>query len=113
MHELTLCRNILRIIDEHAARDGFSRVRRVCLDVGILAAVEPEAMRFGFEVASRGGIAEGAQLEINQVEAEAECTACKARVCVGSILAACPECGDERLAIEGGDELRIRELEVE
>ena len=113
MHELTLCRNILRIIDEHAERDGFRRVRRVCLDVGILAAVEPEAMRFGFAVASRGGVAEGAVLEISQVNAEAQCAACKARVSIGSILAACPECGAERLSFEGGDELKIRELEVE
>jgi len=113
MHELTLCQNILRIIEEHAERDGFSRVRRVCLDVGVLAAVEPEAMRFGFEVASRGSVAEGAELEISHVNAQAQCVACKARVSIGSILAACPECGAERLAIEGGDELRIRELEVE
>ena len=113
MHELTLCRNILQIIDEQAASDDFHRVKRVCLDVGILAAVEPEAMRFGFEVASRGGIAEGARLEINTLPAQARCPACQRQAEVDSWLATCPHCGAAELVIGGGDELRIRELEVE
>lgn len=113
MHELTLCRNILQIIEEHATRDSFDRVKRVCLDVGILAAIEPEAMYFGFDVASRGTIAEGARLEISTVAAKGHCPACKARVSIDHIEGGCPHCGSRQLCIEGGDEMRIRKLEVE
>lgn len=113
MHELTLCNNILQIIEEHAAREKFSRVKRVCLDIGILAAIEPEAMHFGFGVASSGTIAEGARLEISTVAAQGWCPACKARVSINHIEGGCPQCGGEQLRIENGDEMRIRELEVE
>jgi hydrogenase nickel incorporation protein HypA/HybF len=51
-------------------------VHVVRLAVGALGHVEPEAMRFCFDVAARGTIAEGAQLESRTVPGEAWCLDC-------------------------------------
>ena len=76
MHEMSLCENLRTIIEEQAARENFARVRRVKLEVGPLSCVEPDALRFGFDVVMRGSVAEGAELEIATGEAMALCLGC-------------------------------------
>lgn len=112
MHEMSLCENILGILQEQAARDAFSRVKRVSLEVGPLSCVEPEALRFGFDVVMRGSLAEGATLEITSPPATALCLTCFKTVPVTERFDVCPECGASELQITSGEELRIRELEV-
>ena len=112
MHEMSLCESILDIIKDRAAQDHFSQVRRVCLQVGPFSCVEPEALRFGFDVVMRGSVAEGARLEIETPEASAFCLACFETVVVRYRLDVCPNCGASELQIKSGEELRIRELEV-
>ncbi len=113
MHELSLCRDLLAILERSAAEEGFSRIRRVRLQVGVLAAVDVAALRFAFEVASRGGLADGASLLVESALARAECLACGEGFECNDYLAHCPRCGGERLRLDGGDGMRIIDLEVE
>ncbi|CTQ63134.1 MAG: hydrogenase maturation nickel metallochaperone HypA [Roseibium album] len=112
MHELSLCESILEILKDRAARDNFTEVRRVCVDVGPLSCVEPDALQFGFDVVMRGSLAEGAKLEIFRPPAEALCLTCFKTVPVQRRFDTCPECGGEALQVTSGEELKIRELEV-
>ena len=59
MHEMSLCESILDILKAQAAKDSFTRVKRVAVDIGPLSCVEPEALKFGFDVVMRGSLAEG------------------------------------------------------
>lgn len=113
MHEMSLCASMVQIIEEQAREQGFSRVRRVWLEIGPLAGVEVAAMRFGFDVVTRGTLAENATLEILETQAEAWCMACSKQVPVTQRFDACPECGGFQLQVTGGEELRIKELEVD
>ena len=63
MHEMSLTESIVELIEE-GRKQGFSRVRVVRLEIGALAQVEPEAMRFCFDAVTRGTLAEGARLDI-------------------------------------------------
>jgi hydrogenase nickel incorporation protein HypA/HybF len=112
MHELALCESVVQIVEEQARASGFTRVLAVRLEVGALACVEPDAMRFNFEVVSRGTLAEGARLDILSVPAQAWCPNCERQVEVSRLFALCPGCGNEVWAAAGGDELRVKELEV-
>ncbi|MCP5156237.1 MAG: hydrogenase maturation nickel metallochaperone HypA [Ectothiorhodospiraceae bacterium] len=112
MHEMALSASLLRVIEDSAAREGFRAVRTVWLEIGALAAVEPEALRFGFEVLSRGTVADGATLRIVDVGASAWCEACARTVTVSARFDACPLCGTDALRPTGGREIRVRELEV-
>jgi hydrogenase nickel incorporation protein HypA/HybF len=113
MHEMSLCESILDILKDQAAREHFTQVRRVCVDIGPLSCVEPEALRFGFDVVMKGSLAEDAVLEISRPAAEALCLSCFKTVPVRQRFDTCPECGSEALQVTSGEELKIRELEVE
>ncbi|WP_428644147.1 hydrogenase maturation nickel metallochaperone HypA [Roseibium sp.] len=112
MHEMSLCESILDILKEQAARENFTSVKRVTVDIGPLSCVEPDALRFGFDVVMKGSLAEGAVLEIARPPAEALCLSCFKTVPVTARFDCCPECGSEALQVTSGEELKIRELEV-
>jgi hydrogenase nickel incorporation protein HypA/HybF len=113
MHEMSLVEEVLRIIDETAGCEGFRRVRKVSLRIGQLAAVEPEAMRFCFDAATRGGIAEGALLEIAGVPGLGWCGHCAVAVPMAEFAAICPHCGRSGLRPTDGMQLQVASLEVE
>ena len=113
MHEMSLCESVLQIIEEQAQVQGFHKVLRVRLEIGALAGVESESMHFGFEVLRRGTIAANAELEIIPVPAQAWCLDCCENVPMRQRFDPCPRCGGYRLQPSGGDELRIKDLEVE
>ncbi len=112
MHEMSLCENIREIIQEQAATDGFTRVNRVWLEVGPLSCVEPDALRFGFELVMRGSVAEGAALEIAIPPAEGRCLACGRIQAITQRYAPCPGCGAGPMDMIQGDALKISKLEV-
>ncbi|HXH65088.1 MAG TPA: hydrogenase maturation nickel metallochaperone HypA [Mariprofundaceae bacterium] len=113
MHEISLCEDVVQLIEAQAGVQGFRRVRTVRLEIGSLAGVEIEAMRFGFDAVARGSIADGASLEIIEVPGTAWCPHCRKQVGVELRFDACPDCGHQPLQLTAGDEMRILELEVE
>ena len=100
-------------MEQNAKAQGYTRVKTVWLEIGGLSGVELEAMRFGFDVVTKDSLADGAKLEIVEVPGEAWCMMCAKTVQVSQKFDACPECGSYQLQITGGDQMRIKELEVE
>jgi len=113
MHELSLCEGILQVIESEANKQGFSKVSSVCLEIGDLSCVETDAMRFGFDAVMRNSIADGAKLEIIKVPATAWCMKCSKNVRVKRRFDECPDCGSYQLQAVGGDEMKIKSLEVD
>ena len=113
MHEMSLCEGVLQVILEHADSQGFCKVKTVWLEIGGLSGVEKEAMRFCFDAVMRDTLAEGAKLEIIDVPGKAWCMQCGKTVQVSQRFDHCPDCESYQLQVTGGDEMRIKELEVE
>ncbi|MBV1790141.1 hydrogenase maturation nickel metallochaperone HypA [Marinobacterium sp. D7] len=113
MHEMSIAEGIVQTLEEQALVQGYSRVKRVWLEIGPLAAVEQESLRFCFDAVTRGTLAEQAQLEIIELPGEAWCLACAATVPITQRYDSCSRCGSYQLQVTRGDELRIKELEVE
>jgi hydrogenase nickel incorporation protein HypA/HybF len=112
MHEISLCEDVLVLIEAQSREQRFSKVDTVWLEIGALACVEKDAMRAGFESVSKGSVAEGARLEIIGIEGRALCPRCKREVGIAARFDGCPLCGHYPLDIVAGEELRISELEV-
>lgn len=110
---MSLTQGVLDIIQSAARRDGFKHVRAVWLEIGKLATVEPQALRFCFDVVARGTCAEGARLEIITTSGQAWCLKCSSAIAVDNPAEGCPTCGSYQLQVTGGDEMRVKELEVE
>jgi hydrogenase nickel incorporation protein HypA/HybF len=112
MHELSLAEGVLHLIEDAARRQAFSKVTTVWLEIGQLAGVEAEAMRFCFDAVARGSVAEGAQLEIIATPGSGRCLECSASVVLSEVFDACPQCGAQPVQVTGGTEMRVKELEV-
>lgn len=113
MHELSLSQGIIDVIEAEARKQNFARVRIIQLEVGSLSGVDIEALRFGFEAVSRGTFAENATLEIEVLPGTAWCFDCNRTVTIGEFYDPCPECQGRRLRVSGGEQLRVKEIEVE
>lgn len=113
MHEMSLAEGILQLVEEAAQREGFGRVMAVWLEIGELAGVEVEAMKFCFDVVVKGSLADGARLEIVATPGSGWCMRCAAEVPMHEALAACSRCGEFPLRVTGGTEMRVKEIEVE
>lgn len=112
MHEMSLCEGIRGIVQDQARSHKFARVTRMRLEVGKFAGVEKPALAFAFEVVMRGSPAEGAVLEMIDLPGFALCYDCGDRVEIADRLSLCPLCGSGKLLPQGGDEMRIKDMEV-
>lgn len=110
MHEMSIAESVLGIVEESARREGLRRVKEVRLEIGRLAAVETEALRFCFDAVMRGTVAEGATLAIDETPGTAWCFGCSATVPVEARGDPCPRCGSAQLQVSGGTEMRVKDL---
>lgn len=113
MHELALTEGMVKILEEQAVLSDFRSVKTVWLEIGALSQVDPHAIEFCFAAVTRGTIADGARLEIVRPPGRAWCMVCSETVTVAERFEPCPCCGGHQLQITGGEEMRIKELEVE
>jgi hydrogenase nickel incorporation protein HypA/HybF len=109
MHELGIAQEIVAIVAEHA---GASRVTRVVLEVGRHALILPDSIRFCFDLCSEGTVAQGARLEIREVPGRARCRDCGAEVALDQPFGTC-DCGSANLQWLGGDEIKVKEMEID
>ena len=109
MHELGITQSIVAICAEHA---NGARVQCVRLEIGKLTAIMPDAVRFCFDVCAAGTVVEGAQLEIIEIPGMAICQECKSRVPLEQPFGRC-HCGCSHLQLIAGNELKVKEMEIE
>lgn len=112
MHEMALAESMLQIVEDVAVTQGFAQVRTIWVEVGSMASVEVAALQFCFEAVARDSVAQGAKLEIIEVDGSGYCSSCLRSSPAQSLLDACPACGAYTMQITGGTELRIKELDV-
>lgn len=113
MHEMSLAEGIVQLVEDTVRAEGCARVRTVWLEIGQLAAVEQEALRFCFDAVTRDSVAEGARLEIIETPGQGWCMQCERAVAVSAMYDPCPHCGSYQIQVTGGNEMRVKELEVE
>lgn len=113
MHEIGIMSSAMDSVLAQARANGASRVHRIVLRIGTLSGVDPDALRFAFDVVAQGTPAEGASLEIETVQARARCPDCDLEFGVASgFIFTCPSC--ERLCSElrQGRELELARIEI-
>ena len=113
MHELSLAGGILRVLEQTRERDPFERITQLRLEVGALASVEIESLRFALDSIAENTVLAGASIEIIQPSGSAWCLPCGQSVSITSRLDPCPKCGGYQLQPTGGTELRVVDMQVE
>lgn len=110
MHELSICRSVVGIVREKA---NGRKVTGVRLTVGQLSGIELDALRFCFPLVTEGTELHGANLEIDEVPGRARCTGCDKELAIDVPIGLCPCERREPLIMLSGDELSVKEMEVE
>lgn len=114
MHEMAIVQSIIDIMEQQATLHHAKKIVRVSLEFGALTGVMPAAITFGFEVLAKGGIAEGAEVEITIVPIKVHCVDCGKETVMEVYQPFCPVCSSASLhIIQGRDEMRIASLEVD
>lgn len=109
MHELGITQNIVAIVTENAKG---AKVQRVLLEIGKLSAIMPDAIRFCFDICTQDTVLEGATLEILEIPGLAKCRQCGAEISLEKPFGIC-NCGSVQLDLITGEELKIKEIEIE
>lgn len=113
MHELSITQNVVEVCSARAAEQGArARVTQVTLEVGMLSAVMPDALRFCFDACARGTRLDGAELEIIEIPGRARCIDCGDEVAVSQLFGTCG-CGSSKLVLIAGEELKVKQMEVD
>ncbi|MGC7589675.1 hydrogenase maturation nickel metallochaperone HypA [Bisgaard Taxon 46] len=112
MHEMSLCQNMMQIIEKECAKNQVKQVTDLWLELGVLSCVEKSSLAFCFEIMCRGTVAENCRLHFIDVPASAWCWQCEKVVEVAIGQAVCPTCGSTHLQVQQGNELRIKEIAV-
>jgi hydrogenase nickel incorporation protein HypA/HybF len=113
VHELAVAQSLLEIVEREAQPYEGARVIRILLRIGRMSAVVPDALRFAFDAITRGGMAEGAALEIEEVPLSIRCRRCEEVFIVEDPFMICPQCEAVDVEMVSGRELEIRSMEIE
>ena len=115
MHELPIVKEVLSTVLEYARANHAARVDTVVLEVGELHDLVPEWVEKFFRFASRGTIAEGAQVRIERPPLICRCSGCREHFILhlrdGSEWR-CPVCGGDDFAMLTGGEFSIKEITI-
>ena len=113
MHELALARSLIELVDDHAARQGARRVRRINVRLGEMSAMT-RALHFCFASASRGTACEGAVLAIEEIPLTVNCRFCAAvKAPSGRYNFRCPDCGRPTPEVVTGREMQLASIELD
>lgn len=113
MHELSIATALLDGVREEMARRPSAQLHKIGVRVGELSAVDPDALRFAFEVLTRDSELPGVQLEIENCPRRHRCASCGLEFIVRDYDWQCPRCACLDTRCIAGEELELAFLEVE
>jgi hydrogenase nickel incorporation protein HypA/HybF len=113
MHEMGIAQSILDIVRQEMDRHGAGKVNLIRLMVGEFTAVVPHSLNFCFEVLTKDTPFEGVKLEMITVPLTGQCRECGEEFSVKNYQFICPKCGSKDIETIQGNELFIKEIEVE
>ncbi len=119
MHEFSIACGLVEKLLQFAGENPDKKIVEVRLEVGELSQIEEEQLRFSYSSIITGTPLEGSTLQIEEVEAEVECSYChyhgQPKYWDGALSGIpvatleCPQCGKVAIAV-GGQECAIKSV---
>jgi hydrogenase nickel incorporation protein HypA/HybF len=111
MHELAIAQRLIETASALLPPDA-QHISLLKVQLGALAGVSAEELRFGFEVMSARTSCAGAQLWIDPVPAIAHCPQCGVDFIVDDDGLICPSCNSPAVVVLQGKEMVITSLQA-
>ena len=113
MHELGITQSIIDIAIENAEKEQAKKITSIRVAIGELSGVVSDSVSFCFEACSKGTLADGAELIIDEIAGRGKCRDCGEEVSLKPQQFNCSACGSYSVTTISGDEMRIIELEID
>ena len=111
MHELSIAREIVRVVGTDIASHRNARVAAIDVVVGVYSGVDPSALEFAFPAAAEGTVCAGAELRIEAREPVYTCFDCGLSP-VDPASLHCARCQSGNIGVSVGTELEIAAVEL-
>jgi hydrogenase nickel incorporation protein HypA/HybF len=93
-----------------AVQNHLGRVTGVRVDIGRFSGVQPEALRFAWEILRVGTISEKASLEIEEIPIRVRCNFCGSEYIADPDDLSCPLCESCEYELISGRELNLKSV---
>jgi hydrogenase nickel incorporation protein HypA/HybF len=113
MHELSVCQDLMRQVEQVARAHDALAVERIVLQIGELSGVEPPLLERAFTIAREGTMAAKAELEIRTGPVVVHCRECGGNSVVPANRLLCSYCGEWRVQVMEGEELLLLSVELD
>ncbi|MBI4582117.1 MAG: hydrogenase maturation nickel metallochaperone HypA [Planctomycetes bacterium] len=110
MHEVPIATAIVEQAIQAVAPHRATRIDLVEVQIGRMRQIAPEALQVAFAAVSEGTIAQGARLEIAEIEMEAVCRKCGQRFRPEIGLYVCPKCHQADVQIVAGHDMILKSI---
>jgi hydrogenase nickel incorporation protein HypA/HybF len=112
MHELSIATDLVNAATATAKENHANKVLSVRVDIGELAIVNPEQLKFMYEIITEETILKGSNLEMNMVPADTVCRCGYRGGIEDKFTCACPVCG-MTLQILKGKDVVVTSIEID
>lgn len=106
MHELSMAQGIIDAVLKTAEENDAVEVTEVSIEIGRLAMINPEQLRFMLSVLVENTIVENAKIEIEEIPVEIDCPECgfHGNAILDDLdhyapMVSCPKCDNKRISI--------------
>ena len=113
MHELGIANSVLEAVKTEMGRHPGTYPCKVGVRIGEMAAIDPESLRFCFEVIIQDTDLESLELGIEVCPRRHRCRVCGNDFIVRDYDSRCPQCASLETTCISGDELELAYLEGE
>jgi hydrogenase nickel incorporation protein HypA/HybF len=112
MHEFSICRTLIRQVEQAAREHDARAVTAIIVSLGPLSGIHADELRQAFPLASTGSIAQSARLHIHYKPLQWRCQACGREHESAVDLERCANCGSDRLQLLSGGGVVLEHVEV-
>ncbi len=114
MHELGVVFHIADSVEKIAVENEAEHIRKVVLEIGEVSTVIPEYLADVWKWnCKRNEMLTGCELVIERIPAVTFCQSCEKNYSTVEFGKICPNCGSESTYLLTGNEVNIKEIEVE
>lgn len=120
MHELSMADAIVKTAVDVAEKNDAQKIIEITIEIGGLALLNPEQLRFMVDVLSEDTLLEGANIIIEEIPIEIKCNSCNYEGLAGDDeldhympIVKCPECEDVSIKIIKGRECNVKNIKIE
>ena len=120
MHEFSMATGILNTVLETAKANDAIEVTEIVIEIGKLAMINPEQLKFMLSALCEDTIAQNAKLIIEDIDVEIKCHNCGFEG-IGNVddsdhyvpMTLCPKCESHRVQILNGKDIIVKNISIE